>query len=140
MLCHASLHSHVQLFVTPWTHGEPVQCLCSWGFSRQENWSGLPCPSPGALPNLGTEPRSPTLRANSLLPEPLGKPKKTGVSSLSLLQGIFPTYGLNQDLLHCKWILYQLSYQGSPKKTRGEELETVNTHKIWRSLNVKGTK
>ena len=35
------------------------------------------------------------------------------VGSLSLLQGIFPTQGSNQGLLHCRRILYQLSYQGS---------------------------
>ena len=46
--------------------------------------------------------------------EPPGKPKNTGVSSLSLLQGIFQTQELNQGLLHCRQILYQLSYQGSP--------------------------
>ena len=40
--------------------------------------------------------------------------QNTGVGSLSLLQGIFPTQGLNQGLLYCRWILYQLSYQGSP--------------------------
>ena len=40
--------------------------------------------------------------------------KNTGVGSLSLLQGIFPTQESNQDVLHCRWILYQLSYQGSP--------------------------
>ena len=45
--------------------------------------------------------------------EPQGKPKNTGVSSLSPLQWIFPTQELNQGLLHCRWILYQLSYQGS---------------------------
>ena len=39
--------------------------------------------------------------------------QNTGVGSLSLLQGIFPTHGLNPDLPHCMWILYQLSYQGS---------------------------
>ena len=38
-----------------------------------------------------------------------GKPKNTGVGSLSLLQQIFPTQELNQGLLHCRWILYQLS-------------------------------
>ena len=38
----------------------------------------------------------------------------TRVCSLSLLQGIFLTQGSNQGLLHCRWILYQLSYQGSP--------------------------
>ena len=36
-----------------------------------------------------------------------------GVGSLSLLQGIFPTHGLNLGLPHCRWILYQLSHQGS---------------------------
>ena len=49
-----------------------------------------------------------------LTAEPQGKPKNTGVSSLSLLQWIFPTQELNWGLLHCRWILYQLSYQGSP--------------------------
>ena len=39
----------------------------------------------------------------------------TEVGSLSLLQGIFPNQGLNPGLLHCRWILYQLSYKGNPK-------------------------
>ena len=38
----------------------------------------------------------------------------TRVGSLSLLQRIFLSQVLNQGLLHCRWILYQLSYQGSP--------------------------
>ena len=38
----------------------------------------------------------------------------TGVGSLSLLQHIFPTLESNWGFLHCTWILYQLSYQGSP--------------------------
>ena len=62
----------------------------------------------------GVEPRSPTLQADSLLAEPAGKPGNTGVGSLSLLQGIFLTQESNQGLLHCRWIVYQLSYQGSP--------------------------
>ena len=73
-------------------------------------------PSPGDLPNPGIKPRSPALQADSLPAEPQGKPKNTGVGSLSLLQGIFPTQESNQPLLHCRWILYQLSYQGSPFK------------------------
>ena len=40
--------------------------------------------------------------------------KNTRVGSLSLLQGIFLTQGLNPGLPHCRWILYQLSHQGSP--------------------------
>ena len=46
--------------------------------------------------------------------KPQGKPKNTGVGSLSLLQWIFPTQESNWGLLHCRWILYQLNYQGSP--------------------------
>ena len=42
-------------------------------FFRQEYWSGLPCPSPGDLPHPWIEPRSPSLQADSLLSEPLGK-------------------------------------------------------------------
>ena len=41
--------------------------------------------------------------------------KNTGVGSRSLLQGIFPTQGSNPGLLHCGWILYHLSHQGSPR-------------------------
>ena len=53
------------------------------------------------------------IAGRSLPAEPKGKPKNTGVGSLSLLQEIFPTQGSNPDLLHCRRILYQLSYQGS---------------------------
>ena len=65
--------SHVRLFATPWTvaHQAPL----SMGFTRQEYWSGLPFPSPGDLPNQGTEPRSPTLQADALASEPPGKPR-----------------------------------------------------------------
>ena len=41
--------------------------------------------------------------------------QNTGMGSLSLLQGIFATQGLNPSLLHCKQILYQLSHQGTPR-------------------------
>ena len=86
-----------------------ARLLCPRGFSRQEYWSGLPCPSPGDLLNPGIEPRSPTLQTDSLPPEPQGKPKNTGVDSLSLLQQMFLTQELNWVLLHCRWILHQLS-------------------------------
>ena len=64
--------------------------------------------------NPGIEPRSPTLQVDSLPAEPQGKPKNTGVGSLSFLQQIFPIQESNWGLLHCRWILYQLSYQRSP--------------------------
>ena len=81
---------------------KPSRLLCPWGFSRQEYWSGLPCLPPGDLSKPGIEPRSPTLQVDSLL-----------LGSLSLLQVIFPTQESNWGLLHCRRILYQLSYQGS---------------------------
>ena len=105
--------SHVRLFVTPWTG--VCQAPLSIGFPRQEYWSGLPCLPPGDLPSPGIIPRSPALQADSLQSEPPGKPKNTGVGSLSLLQGIFPTQGSNPGLPHCKQILYPLSHQGSPR-------------------------
>ena len=92
--CKCQLLSHVRLFVTPWM-------IQSMEFSRPEYWSGQPFPSPGDLPNPGIEPRSPALQVDSLLAEPPGKPKNTGVGSLSLLQGIFPTQESNWGLLHC---------------------------------------
>ena len=69
----------------------------------------------GIFPTEGLNPaRSPALQVDSLPAEPSGKPKNTGVDSLSLLQRIFPTQKSNWGLLHCRWILYQLSYEGSP--------------------------
>ena len=44
--------------------------------------------------------------------------KNTGMGCHALLQGIFPTQGLNPGLLHCRWTLYRLSHQGSPRITR----------------------
>ena len=76
-------------------------------------WSGQLFPSSEDLPNPGIKPMSPTLQTNSLPAEPPGKPKNTGVGSLSLPQWIFLTQESNRGLLHCRWILYQLSYQGS---------------------------
>ena len=71
--------SRVQLFVTPWTVAH--QAPPSMGFSRQEYWSGLPLPSPGDLPDPGTEPGSPTLQADALTSEPPGKPRTVQIST-----------------------------------------------------------
>ena len=87
----------VSCSVTPWIVAR--QAPVSIGFSRQEYWSGLPFTYPEDLPNPSIKPRSPELQADSLPAETQGKPKSTGVSSISLLQGIFPTQGLNLDLL-----------------------------------------
>ena len=76
--------SRVRLFVTPWTAA--CQAPLSMGFSKQEYWSGLPCPPPGDLPNPGIEPRSPTLQVDSLLSEPPGKPKNIDIRPITLQQ------------------------------------------------------
>ena len=75
-----------------------IRLLSPWGFFRLEYWSALPCLSPGDLPNPGIKPRSPTFQEDSLLSEPRGKPKNTGVGSLSLLQGFFLTQEWNWGL------------------------------------------
>ena len=69
-------------------------------FSRPEEWVAIPSSPPGDLPNPGNEPRSPTLQADSLQAQLPGKPKNTGVGSLSLLQRIFSTQESNQGFLH----------------------------------------
>ena len=71
-------------------------------------------PSAGDLSNPRIEPRSRALQVDSLPAEPPGKPKNTGVGSPSLLKWIFLTQESNWGLLHCRWILYQLSHRGSP--------------------------
>ena len=70
------------IFGTLWTitHQAPL----SMGFSRQEYWSGLPCPPPGDLHNPGIEPRSPALQEDSLPVEPPGKPADAEAEALIL--------------------------------------------------------
>ena len=72
------------------------------------------------LSKAQSESESCSAMSNSLLPHGLHSSwdspgQNTGVGSLSLLQQIFPSQELNWDVLHCRWILYQLSYQGSPQ-------------------------
>ena len=109
-----SRFSRVRLCATPLTAAH--QAPLSTGFSRPKHWSMQPFPSPGDLPNPGIEPRSPTLQVDALPAESQGKPKNTGVGRLSLLQQIFPTQESKRGFLHCRQILYQLSYQGSPSR------------------------
>ena len=83
-----SRFSHVQLFATLWTVA--LQAPLFMGFSRQECWSGLPCPPPGDLPDPGielTSLRSPALQAGSLPLVPPGKPDR---ERDSLTNGDFP--------------------------------------------------
>ena len=117
MLDWAESLSHVQLFVTPWTITHQAPLFMGILQARILEW--VACSPAGDLPNQGIEARSPTLQADFLPSEPPGilegvATKNTGGGSLSLLQRIFLTQELNQCLLHCRQILYQLNYQGSP--------------------------
>ena len=78
------VQSHLTL-CDPWTVA--CQAPLFMGFSRQEYWSGLPCPPPKDLPNPRIKPRSPTLQANSLPSEPPGKqsPGLRGIHFLASL-------------------------------------------------------
>ena len=67
LVCVCVSHCHVRRFATPWT-------IACHGVFHQDDWSGLPFPSPGDLPDPGTELGSPALQADSLLSEPLQKP------------------------------------------------------------------
>ena len=96
----SSCHGILQARIVEW-----VAILFSRGSSRFRDQTHVS--------NSGIKPRSPALQADSLPSEPPGKPKKTGVGSLSLFQGLFLTQESNWGLLHCRQILYQLSYQGS---------------------------
>ena len=89
---------------SPWT--SPGQ---NTGPGRRKSY-----PSPRDLPNPGTEPRSPGSKVDFFTSWAQGKLKSTRVGSLSLLQWIFQGQELNWGLPHCRQILYQLSYQGSP--------------------------
>ena len=80
--------------------------------TRILEWAAIPFSRGSSQPRI--KPRSPTLLADSLPSEPPGDPKNTGVGSLFLLLWIFLTQKLICCLLHCRQILYQLSYQGSP--------------------------
>ena len=83
--------------------------------ARMLEWVAVPFSRESSHP--GIEPRSPALQVDSLPTESPGKPQNTGVGSLSFLQWIFLTQESNWGFLHCRKILYQLSYQGSPQFT-----------------------
>ena len=89
-----------------WPHG----LYSLWNSPSQNTGMGSHSLLQG-IPIQGSNPGS-TLQAYSLPAEPQGKPKNTRVSSLSFFQRIFPTWELYWGFPHCRWILYQLSYQG----------------------------
>ena len=92
---------------------QPHGLYSPWNSPGQNTEVGSLSLLQGIFPNPSIEPRFPELQADSLPAEPQGKPKNTGVGSFSFLQWTFPIQESNWGLLHCRQILYQLSYQGS---------------------------
>ena len=114
----------------------PTQWTLVWVNSGSWRWTG----KPGVLQSMvsqrlrhdwatelnwtdwkKSESENHSVMSDSLWPHGLQSPwnspgQNTGVDSLFLLQGIFPTQGSNPGLLHCTWILYQVSHKGSPWK------------------------
>ena len=76
--------SCVQLFGNPWTVG--CQAPLSMEFSRQDNWSGLPFPTPGDLTDPGIKPRSsvsPAVAGRFFITAATGKPTSTKVGTIT---------------------------------------------------------
>ena len=124
---HAQLPCCIQLFAILCMVA--LQAPLSMGFSRQEYWSGLPFPFPGNLPNPGIKPAflmfpalaceffvtSATWEAVIYFSKSLPQSYKEHLVGYgNLLQGLVLIQGSNLHLLHCRQILYPLTYLGSP--------------------------
>ena len=88
-----------------------------WAFNKLVNSFGT---ISNSTVNFESESESHSFLSESLEPHGLSSPwnspgQNTGVSSLSLLQGNFPTQGMNPGFPHCRPILNQLSHKGSPR-------------------------
>ena len=106
-----NLLSHVQLFVTPRTIPHKAPLFMGILQARILEWVSIPSSSGSSQSRDFTQV---SCIADSLSPEPPGKPNNNGVGFQSLFQVNLLTQESNQGLLHGRQILYQLSYQGSP--------------------------
>ena len=122
-----------------------------WGGQRVPRWGGGPLGKDSLLETVEEKCLNPKYQMRSevkvtqlcptLWPNGLYSPwnspgQNTRVGSLFLLQGIFPTQELNQGLLHCRWILHQLSYQGKhqwegPRVSRGKMIRGFQAWVTW---------
>ena len=98
-------HSSIPAWRVPWTLA--CQAPLSVGFSRQESWSGLPCPSPGDLPDPGIKPGFPSLQGDSLSSESPGKPKVLAAQSCP---NLYDLVGCNRIL---EWVTILFSRRSS---------------------------
>ena len=130
------VHGILQIGILEW-----VAIPFSRGSSQHRDWTRSPTfQVPGTFSRGSSQhrdwTRSPTFHIPAELP---GNPKNTGVASLSLLQKIFLTQESIQGFLHCKWILYQLGYQGRTCHGYGQRKKTnCGDHGIIYKAVVKG--
>ena len=116
-----SLSLHQRIFLTEESNRSLLHCrrilfqLSHQGSPRILGWVAYSFSSGSSQPRNRTRV---SCTSGGFFTESPGKPKNTGAGSLSLLQGIFPTQESNQGLLRHTWSLYQLSYQGIPKKEK----------------------
>ena len=101
------LLSHVQLFVTPMDY-----IACGILQARILEWVAVPF-SRGSS-QLRDQTQVFHIAGWFFTSWATREAQETGVGSLTILQRIFLTQESNQGLLHCRWILYQLHYQGRP--------------------------
>ena len=99
--------------VTSWTVAHQAPLSRGILQARTLEWVAYPFSRGTSQPRDRTQVSA--LQVDSLPSEPPGKPKNTGVGSLFLLQWIFLPQESNRGLLHCRRILYQLSYPGRPQ-------------------------
>ena len=101
-------------------HGSKCNKKVKWENSESKIFGRCPIVLSWRLDEKWSGSESSSVMSDSLQPHGLYSPcmtnpaQNTGVGSLSLLEGIFPTQGLNPGLPHCRWILYQLNHKGSP--------------------------
>ena len=118
--------------------------LASRFFTTSATWE-----DPSYMLKMEVKSENHSVVSDSLWPYGLYSPwnslgQNPGVGSFSLLQEIFPTQGSNPGLLHCRWVLYQLSHKGSPRNWSGKpipfptDLADPGKHEFNKTLYSKG--
>ena len=132
--------SHISNKEHPWntlwreiTLADYYFCLSTLSTQRNgQNYGSMVSHGQGLEVTLDGQSESHSVMSDPLWPHGLYSPwnspgQHTGVGSCSLLQGVFPIQGSNPGLLHCRWILYQLSHLGSHQENSGRSSSNPNS-------------